>query len=330
MQELINELITLAKEPISVLRNPRVSALILDERKKILASGVHHGQGTPHAEIVALKKLKGDLSNCTLFVSLEPCDHNGATGPCTEAIIKSGIKKVVIGSLDINPVSAGGVEKLKSAGIEVFLWGDQAAFRELNYRWFESMRLGRPYVALKAALTLDGCITRSAGERTQITAEQSLSEVHRLRSEFDSILVGTNTVEVDDPHLNVRLPSDSGREQPLRIVMGARELPASSNIFTSAGETRQIKTHDPQLILKEISMMKINTLLLEGGAQIYSAFLEADLVDEFNLFISPKIFANGVSVIDLLGEKLPANRLKIKSVIALGPDLLIRAHNYRG
>lgn len=330
MQEFIDELVRLAKEPTSVLRNPRVSALIVDKQNKVLASGVHLGQGNEHAEIIALKTLSSDLSECTLFVSLEPCNHYGATGPCTEAIIKSGIKKVVIGSLDINPVSRGGVEKLHSAGIEVLVWGNQAPFRELNFRWFESIRQSRPYVALKAAITLDGFITKFKGQRNQITSEESLVEAHRLRSEFDAILVGTNTVEIDNPHLTVRLKGVQTAQQPLRVVMGTRELSDSLNTFSSVGKTIQIKTHDPQQVLRELAAQKINTLMLEGGAKIYSAFLEADLVDEFALFISSKIFGNGVSVIDLLSDKLPAGRLKIKSVIPLGPDLLIRAQNFRG
>jgi diaminohydroxyphosphoribosylaminopyrimidine deaminase / 5-amino-6-(5-phosphoribosylamino)uracil reductase len=330
MQEFIDELIRLAKEPISVLRNPRVSALIVDKQNKVLASGVHLGQGTDHAELMALKKLSKDLSDCTLYVSLEPCNHYGTTGPCTNAIIESGIKKVVIGALDINPVSRGGLEKLKSAGIEVLVWGNQAPFIDLNFRWFQSIKLLRPYVVLKAAVTLDGFIAKSRGVRTQITSGESLVEAHRLRSEFDAILVGTNTVEVDDPHLTVRLEGVQIGQQPLRVVMGTRELSDSLNIFSSISKTVQVKTHDPQQVLRELAAQKINTLMLEGGAEIYSSFLEADLVDEFALFMSSKIFGDGVSVIELLSDKLPASRLKIKSVIPLGPDLLIRAQNFRG
>lgn len=330
MQNLIDELLRLAREPNSVLRNPRVAALIVDRQNQIIASGVHFGQGSDHAEIAALKKLSRDLSDSTLYVSLEPCNHHGVTGPCTEAIIKSGIRKVVIGSLDINPVSGGGITSLKSAGLEVRVIGDQAQFRELNFRWFESIKLARPYVALKAAITQDGFLSKFEGQRTQITNQEALRQAHRLRSEFDAILVGTNTLEIDNPQLTVRLESGEIERQPLKIVMGKRQLSDSLKIFSSPGEAKHLKTHDPQVVLRELSELQINTLLLEGGAKIYSAFIQAKLVDEYCLFVSPKIFGSGVPVIDLLSENLPASRLKVKSVISLGEDLLIRAQNIRG
>ena len=328
MQEFLEELKRLASTPITVPRNPRVAAIIVDQNDKIIARGIHTGKGNDHAEVAALKKSFGDLSHCTMYVSLEPCNHHGATGPCTEAIIQSGIKKLVIGSLDPNPESTGGLKRLKDAQIEVFVCPDQSDFVSLNRRWMESIRLKRPFVAIKSAISIDGFISKNENERYQITSSKALDYSQELRCNFDAILVGTNTVEADDPLLTIRKFENQEVKQPLRVIMGNRELSQNHRVFNSDAESIQIKTHNPKEVLNQLNKLDVNSILIEGGASVASAFLSEGLVDEMHIFMANKILGQGVNMFEQFKDSAPHLEISFKNVLSLEPDVLIQANVY--
>ncbi len=328
MQEFLEELKRLASTPITVPRNPRVAAIIVDQNDKIIATGIHTGKGNDHAEVAALKKSSGDLSDCTMYVSLEPCNHHGATGPCTEAIIQSGIKKLVIGSLDPNPESTGGLKRLRDAGIEVFVCPDQSDFVSLNRRWMESIRLKRPFVAIKSAISIDGFISKNENERYQLTSSKALDYSQELRCNFDAILVGTNTVEADDPLLTIRKFENQEFKQPLRVIMGNRELSQNHRVFNSDAESIQIKTHNPNEVLTQVIKLNVNSILIEGGASVASAFLSDGLVDEMHIFMANKILGQGVNMFEQFKESVPHLEISFKNVLSLEPDVLIQANVY--
>lgn len=326
MQHFIEELKSLAKLPITVPGNPRVAAIIVDPNEKIIARGIHTGKGADHAEIDALKKCSGDLSQCTMYVSLEPCNHFGSTGPCTEAIIKSGIKKVVIGSLDPNPKSSGGLKRLSDAQIEVFVLPDQSEFVLLNHRWIESIRLKRPFIAIKSAISIDGFIAKKDKNRYQLTSNKALDFSQELRCDFDAILVGANTVEVDDPLLTIRKFENREFKQPLRVILGKRELSQDLRIFNSDAETTQIKSHDPSEVITKLSNLGVNSILIEGGASVATAFLKDSLVDELHIFVANKILGQGVNMFDQIKDFAPQLEISFKNVLSLEPDVLIQAN----
>jgi len=330
MQKIITELLSYAQTPHTVLRNPRVSAILVNKNNEIVAKGVHRGRGTVHAEVDALAQVAGDLSEYELFVSLEPCNHFGTTPPCSEAIIERGIRRVAIGSLDINPISSGGITRLKSAGVEVRVVGNQVDFYKLNYRWFESIKLARPYVAAKLAISLDGYISTASQIRYQITQAEAVDQVHQLRAQFDAILIGTNTAVVDDPLLTVRNKPIDYQAAPLRVVMGNRDLPQDLKIFNNDAMTTQIKTHSPKVLLDKLSEQGVHSLLIEGGSIVFSSFLEHDLIDEINLFMSSKILGQGLQVIPQVLGIEPKREMRIRKVLAWGPDIQIQIQFPRG
>jgi diaminohydroxyphosphoribosylaminopyrimidine deaminase/5-amino-6-(5-phosphoribosylamino)uracil reductase len=330
MQNVITELLAHAQTPATVLRNPRVSAILVNNKFEIIAKGVHRGKGSPHAEIDLLNQVSGDLSEFELFISLEPCNHSGTTPPCSEAIIKRGIKRVTIASLDINPVSHGGISHLKSAGISVRVLGNQSEFYDLNFRWFESLKLSRPFVSAKLAMSLDGYISKNRSARYQITDQMAMNQVQKLRSQFDSILIGTNTAMVDDPFLTIRNKDISPEQAPLRVVMGKRELSDDLNIFNNQAPTSQICTHDPNKVLEQLREQGINTVLIEGGSTIFTSFFQEDLVDEINLFVSSEIFGEGLQLVPQLLPSEPKREMRIRKVLAWGPDIQIQIQIPRG
>ena len=326
MQNHLEELIRLTKQPTTVPKNPRVSALVVSEKNEVIAFGVHRGKGSVHAEIDALSKLSGDLSSCTLYVSLEPCNHFGSTPPCTDAIIKSGIRNLVIGSLDPNQSPSGGLKKLIDSKIKVTLCSDQTPFLELNRRWFESIRLNRIFVALKTASSIDGFIAKSRNQRYQLTSQSAINHSHQLRGEFDAILVGTNTAAVDNPRLTIRNISKDTFTQPLRVIMGKRKLSSDLNLFDSEAETVQVMTHDPHEVVETLRSRGINSLLVEGGARVQTAFLNARLVDELHVFMANKFFGDGLNMFEQINETARHLEIKYKNVISLDPDILIQAN----
>lgn len=268
--------------------NPAVGCVVV-KQGRVLGVGCTAAGGRPHAETQALAMAGAAARGATAYVSLEPCSHYGKTPPCAEALIAAGIARCVVAIEDPNPkVSGRGIVMLKAAGIAVDV-GTCAEAARLSHRgFFTRIVKNRPYVILKMALSADEKIAAGAGQQTTITGEQVRARVHLLRAKCDAILVGMNTVRVDDPALDVRLPGLAQRS-PKPYVLGHGPLPAHSKLAARAAEV--ISTLD----LAPMAKAGINMLLVEGGAATAKAFLDAILVDEIQLFQSAmRIGAIGV------------------------------------
>lgn len=335
--------------------NPMVGAVIV-KNNRVISEGFHRRAGTPHAEAVALRKAGPRARGATLYVNLEPCCHTEKkTPPCTDAIIRSGITRVVGAMTDPNPrVRGRGFRKLKKAGIsvETGLLNNEA--RSLNRVFTHFIKTGRPYVTLKAAITLDGRIAASGGESRWITGVPSRRMVHRLRTRNQAIMVGVGTVRADDPSLTARV--GSGRN-PVRVIVDGRlEIPPSSRLLhdgeapvliaTAVAEGRStargLKGQGVQLIhmrgssgkldmvdlMRELGRRDISSLLLEGGSGINAAALDAGVVNRVVFFLAPKIIGgrDAVPCVGGAGRSLPgAHRLGPFSVSRAGRDLVIEA-----
>ncbi len=336
--------------------NPPVGAVLV-KNGVATGEGFHKKAGGPHAEIVALKKARGAARGADLFLTLEPCCHHGRTPPCTEALIESGVRRVVIGSRDPNPLVSGkGIRRLKSAGIEIVTGVLKSETDSLIEPFTHFMQTGLPFVSLKAAMSLDGKIATAGGESKWITGAQARHFVHQLRNRVDAILVGANTVIQDNPRLSAR--QGAKRERfPLRVVIDPRQrVPLASQLFQDAGEhpvvsiTRPVKNRARRnalerlgvevvelagagnvipfrKILKILGDKNILHLLIEGGGEVNAHALKAAIVNKVYWFIAP-VFIGGKSAPGALGgegiRKLKdAWHLKNASVQQLGNDFLI-------
>ncbi len=278
--------------------NPRVGCVIVDDGGVVVGEGAHHAAGTAHAEVHALEQAGANARGGTAFVTLEPCSHTGRTGPCTQALLAAGIRRVVIGSRDPNALAAGGTEVLRAAGVQVDVVVSPESLK-VNEHWLHAMTRGRPFVTLKLATSLDGRVTAATGRETAISNAASRVRVHELRSRVDAILVGTETAAVDDPHLNVR--EVASERQPLRFVMGERELPGHLWMFTEGIPAEQLRTRDPHAVLETLQVREVRHLLLEGGPTVARAFLEAGLVDECIWITAPTVLGEGPSAVGTPG-----------------------------
>lgn len=283
--------------------NPRVGCVI-ERDGVVVGRGWHAGAGTPHAEVVALAEA-GDLARgATAFVSLEPCSHQGRTGPCTEALTAAGIARVVFAQRDPNPAAQGGAAVLRERGIEVH-GGLLAAEAELlNETWSFAVTHERPWVIWKFAMTLDGRSAAADGTSQWISNPESRSEVHQLRRQVGAVIVGTGTALADDPHLTAR--SETGEvtgHQPLRVVVGERDLPASARLLDAAADTIRLHTHDPAVVLKELHARGVRSALLEGGATLAASFQRAGLVDELLVYVAPALLGSGAAAVGDFGVR---------------------------
>src|SRR4051794_28218865 len=235
--------------------NPRVGCVLIDPAGVELAEGFHRGAGQPHAEIEALRAYGAPVTGLTAVVTLEPCNHTGRTGPCVDALVAAGVRRVVFAQADPNPVAAGGAAALRGGGIDVAggLLEDEA--RAVNRAWTFAVDHQRPFVTWKFAASLDGRSAAADGTSRWISNEAARRDTHTLRGQCDVVLAGTGTVLVDDPQLNVRdeVGEPLPREwQPLRAVMGLRDLPAGSRVHDDSAETVHLRTRDPRQALTEL------------------------------------------------------------------------------
>jgi diaminohydroxyphosphoribosylaminopyrimidine deaminase / 5-amino-6-(5-phosphoribosylamino)uracil reductase len=300
----INECIKLAKNGAGyVSPNPLVGCIIV-KNGKIIGKGYHKIFGKAHAEVNAIndaKRKKHNLENSTLFVNLEPCSHFGKTPPCTDLIIKEKINRVVIGIKDPNPkINGKGIKILKAAGIKVEYKISKNECEDLNKFFIKYVTKNIPYVTLKIAQSIDGKIALDNNKSKYITGKESLKFVHELRSKYDAVLIGKNTAILDNPSLTVRLVK--GRN-PYRIVIDKdSELPKHLKIFTDKNSDKTIVINSPQNkkislinILKTLYELNISSVLVEGGANIFSQFVENNLFDDIYFVIAPKIIGDGIS-----------------------------------
>ena len=313
--------------------NPQVGAVLINDAGEIVAEGWHKGAGTPHAEIDALKNIaaKGiSGSGLTAVVTLEPCNHTGKTGPCSQALIEAGVKKVVFGTYDPGKNEGGGRFTLEEAGIEVVsdILRDECV--QLIAPWFTNKFEQRPYVVIKWAASIDGRTAAADGTSKWITGAEAREDVHARRATSQAIMVGTNTVALDDPELTARKPDGSLYEnQPLRVVVGERELNAASRVFNSDSVTVQFKTRDVGSVMQQLFDRGIRQVFVEGGAQLESALISAGFADEFLIYVAPKLIGGPATAIrDIEVSSMDqAVDLEFIETKKLGADILIRAIN---
>ena len=363
--------IALAKKGAGFVNpNPMVGCVVVKDNE-IITEGYHEYYGGFHAERNALTNCNSDCNGATLYVTLEPCCHYGKTPPCTEIIIEKGIKKVVVGLLDPDPLVAGkGIKILEDAGIEVVTGVEVDKIKELNKVFLKYIKTKRPYVLLKTAMTLDGKIASYTGDSKWITNEKSRQLVHKLRSEMMGIVAGIGTVKADNPMLNSRLevqqPIANSQKpsvhQPIRIIVDTKaSISLDSNIVKTANEYRTILAVSNQLsavsnqskidelksfnveilycdekdghvdindLMIKLGQKGIDSLLLEGGATLNAAFLQAGCVDEVYAFIAPKIIGGehskspvGGQGIELMKDAIMLKDIKIET---FDNDILIK------
>lgn len=303
--------------------NPRVGCVLLDAGGTPVAEGFHRGAGHPHAEVEALAALGGPADGLTAVVTLEPCDHTGRTGPCSQALLASGVRRVVHAQADPNPVAAGGAATLAAAGVEVVggVLADDA--RRLNRAWTFAVEHERPFVTWKTATSLDGRSAAADGTSRWVSNASSRRDTHRLRGECDVVLVGTGTVLVDDPQLTVRDEVDEPLSydlQPLRAVMGLRDVPEGRRVRDDRAPTVHLRTRDPHQALAELYADGRRHVFLEGGPHLAGAFLGAGLVDEVVAYVAPMFLGAGTHAVEGLAVTTIADavRLAVQDVEVLG------------
>lgn len=338
--------------------NPMVGAVLVRDGE-IVGQGWHRQAGTPHAEIHALRQA-GDLAKAaTLYVTLEPCCHQGRTGPCTEAIIQAGVRRVVMAMTDPNPLVAGcGSQRLREAGVEVEegLLSCEAAL--LNEVFIKGISTGMPFVVMKAAMTLDGKIASHTGHSRWITGEAARLEVHRLRNEYDAILVGVGTAIADNPQLTTRLPE--GGRNPIRIILDSKgRLPLNSKMLcdgeaptwiavTQAASQERIAALqeradvmvlpaderggvDIRALCRYLRQERqLTSVFVEGGSAVHGSFLNAGVVDKVHFFMAPKLIGGceapgpiGGQGCSLMDQAVPLEELTVQHI---GEDLWISAY----
>ncbi len=289
----------------------RVGCVLLADDGTTVAEGHHRGAGTPHAEADALTRAGAAARGTTAVVTLEPCNHTGRTGPCAPALIAAGVRRVVFAEADPNPVAAGGAEALRAAGIDVESGLLAEEVQALNGVWAFAVEHGRPFVTWKFATTLDGRSAAADGTSRWVSGRAARLDTHRLRALCDVMLVGTNTVEVDDPQLTVRDEHDEPLpHQPLRVVMGERDLPATKRVFDAQAETLHLRTRDPETVLKTLFERDRQHVFLEGGPTLAAAFLRAGLVDEIVAYVAPMLLGAGQQAVADLGIATIADALR--------------------
>ncbi len=292
--------------------NPRVGCVLLAPDGTTIAEGFHRGAGTPHAEAAALAEAGDSARDATAVVTLEPCHHTGRTGPCSEALIAAGVRRVVFAQPDANPVAAGGADRLREAGLEVVGGQMSEEAQAINRAWTFAVTRGRPFVTWKFATTLDGRSAAADGTSRWVSSRSARLDTHRLRALCDTMLVGTHTVEVDDPELTVRDELDEPvASQPLRVVMGMRDLPSERRIFNERAETVHLRTRDPEVALARLYELDRQHVFLEGGPTLARAFLSAGLVDEVVTYVAPMLLGAGASAVADLGIATIADALHL-------------------
>jgi diaminohydroxyphosphoribosylaminopyrimidine deaminase/5-amino-6-(5-phosphoribosylamino)uracil reductase len=310
--------------------NPRVGCVVISAEGQVIGQGWHRGAGTPHAEIDALTQAGDRARDATAVVTLEPCDHQGRTGPCTQALLEAGIARVVYAVPDPTQIAGGGADRLAEHGVDVVrAEGDQAdEAAAFLAPWIFAVTQERPYVTLKMAASLDGRVAASDGTSRWITSAPSRRDVHTLRAEVDAVVVGTGTAISDDPHLSIR-HIDSGGYQPLPVVIGARDLPVTHHLaeLVRTGDALHLRSRDPRDALLALHARQIRHVLLEGGPTIAAAWLRAGVVDRLVWYVAPIILGSGTPAIDDMGLRTltDARRWRVVDVSRCGDDARIMA-----
>lgn len=305
----------------------------------LIGEGWHKGAGTPHAEVAAIADAKArDKSTlgATAVVTLEPCAHTGRTGPCTDALIEAGVADVVYALPDPGLKSRGGAEYLQAHGVkaeQIPTPSLQTAAKDLVQTWYHSVTTGRPWIILKTATSLDGRVAAPDGTSQWITGPEARAHAHQIRGAVDAIIATTGTVWHDDPALTARTPSgELARHQPLRIVVGHRDLPREAKLYGPGGELLTVHSHDVSDLLNVLGAYEVRTALVEGGPALSTALLRADVVDELHAYLAPLLLGAGPTAVSDFGIATlgQAPRWHRREIIELGPDVLIVARRNSG
>jgi len=305
--------------------NPPVGAVILDRAGKVVGVGGTQRTGGAHAEVMALRRAGRLASGGTAVLTLEPCNHHGKTPPCVDALIEAGIASVIYAVSDPNPKAAGGAARLAAAGIDVIgdVQADLVAGGPLR-EWLHKQRTGLPHVTWKYATSIDGRSAAADGSSQWITSEAARADVHRRRATVDAIVVGTGTVLADNPRLTARR-ADGGlaSRQPMRVVVGMREIPAEAKVLNDDSRTMVIRTREPAEVLKALSDR--TDVLLEGGPTLAGAFLRAGAIDRILAYVAPILLGGPISAVDDVGVASIARALRWRydGVERVGPDLVL-------
>ena len=331
--------------------NPLVGCIIV-KRGKIVGRGYHKKFGEAHAEINALRAAGKKAKNATMYVNIEPCSHWGKTSPCTEKIVESGIREVVVGMEDPNPV-VDGYKELKFRGLKTRIGILRKTAKKLNEAYVKYIKTKKPFVILKLAMSLDGKIATSTGDSKYITSSEARKYVHQLRGEVDAVMVGINTVMRDDPLLDARLvkgknPTKIVVDSTLKISERAKIFKDPSKVIiatTKKAPKKKIdKLHqrgvrvlvldlktglvDMKELMKELGKSGITIIIIEGGAELSGNAIKERIVDKILIFTAPKIIGNGLGPIKNLGIKKVNKAIKLKNVVTrnIGKDFLVEGY----
>ncbi|OBF85446.1 riboflavin biosynthesis protein RibD [Mycobacterium sp. 852002-51163_SCH5372311] len=305
--------------------NPPVGAVILDQDCRVVGVGVTQPAGGDHAEVIALRRAGGLAAGGIAVVTLEPCNHFGKTPPCVDALIEARVEEVIYAVADPHEIAAGGAQRLAAAGVRVRsgVLADQVASGPLR-EWLHKQRTGLPHVTWKYATSIDGRSAAADGSSQWITGEAARADLHRRRAAADAIVVGTGTVLADDPALTARLPDGSLAErQPLRVVVGMREIPSEAKVLNDDARTMVIRTHDPLEVLKALSDR--TDVLLEGGPTLAGSFLRAGAIDRILAYVAPILLGGPVVAVDDVGVSSISRALRwqFDCVERVGSDLML-------
>lgn len=327
----------------TVLPNPAVGCVLLAPDGAVVGEGFHERAGGPHAEVVALGVAGGLARGATAVVTLEPCNHTGRTGPCSEALIAAGVSRVVVAVRDPWPTAAGGIDRLREAGVDVADISGSATgvvrrARDVNRVWLGAVRSARPFVTLKAAMSLDGRVAAPDGSARWISSEESRADAHLMRNRIDTIMVGVGTVLADDPSLTARAADGTltGR-QPLRVVVDTHgRTPEHAKIRSAQAETLIATVErygagrdgrvDLAALLRDLYQRGRRHVLVEGGPRLAASFLDAGLVDEVLIYLAPLLLGAGRTAVEggEIATLADARRLELVESRHLGPDLALR------
>jgi len=332
--------------------NPLVGSVIVQDGK-IVGEGFHPGAGQPHAEVFALREAGEQAQGATIYVNLEPCNHYGRTPPCADALVAAGVAKVVVGMVDPDlRVSGGGIERLRTAGIEVVVGVEEAACRQLNEAFVHRILHQRPFGILKYAMTLDGKIATSSGHSTWVTGQEARVYVHQLRMGCDAVIVGGNTVRLDDPYLTSH---DPAAHNPLRVIMSRTlNLPMNAHLWQTADaptlvltevgaspdiqqqlvkkgvEVRELTPLTPAKVMADLYERQLSSVLWECGGILAASAIADGTVQKILAFIAPKIVGGQIapSPVGDLGLTTMTDALTLESVSwrQLGSDYVVEGY----
>ncbi len=331
--------------------NPMVGCIIV-KRGRIVGKGYHKKAGAEHAEVLAIQDAGKKTVNSTMYVNLEPCSHWGRTPPCTEKIVEAGVREVIIGMKDPNPLVDGYLE-LKFRGIKTKIGILEKEAKKLNEVYIKYVKAKRPFVIMKVAMTLDGRIATKTGDSKYITSREARTYVHQLRSDVDAVMVGLNTVLRDNPELTPRLVKG---KDPMKIVVDSKlKIPKNCKLMQSPSKliiatTNQASKRDVSKmqqkgvnvitikskkgmvdiedLMKQLGKHEITSVMIEGGSELNSSAIKAGLIDKVLIFTAPKILGNGLGAIGNLGIKKINKAIELKNPVTkkIGKDLLIEAY----